>query len=98
MKPVKNMLRHPVLLLALLAGIAPAQAMPLTDPKHEPLVKPVAANCYAIGRQIALQRGGQLMQASAINTGDRLMCRIVIRVPGRDGQRPRRAEFIVPAD
>ncbi|TWG99321.1 hypothetical protein L598_001500000440 [Mesorhizobium sp. J18] len=98
MKPVKNMLRHPVLLLALLAGLAPVRAMPLADPKPESLVQPVAVNCYAIGRQIALQRGGELMQATAVNSGGRTMCRVVIRVPGRDGERPRRAEFMVPAN
>lgn len=55
-----------------------------------------AADCYAIGEQIAAQNGGTLARASASTQGGRPVCVIVVLVPGRDGERPRRAEFVVP--
>lgn len=58
----------------------------------------VQADCYAIGQQVAAQNGGQLARASAANRGGQQVCVIVVLVPGRDGQRPRRAEFVVPAN
>ena len=56
------------------------------------------ADCYAIGEQVAAREGGQLAKASSRNQGGRTVCVIVVLVPGRDGERPRRAEFVVPAD
>ncbi|MGB3389826.1 MAG: hypothetical protein WBA88_17790 [Pseudaminobacter sp.] len=55
-----------------------------------------AADCYAIGQQIAAQNGGTLAKASSSTQGGRPVCVIVVLVPGRDGERPRRAEFVVP--
>jgi hypothetical protein len=56
-----------------------------------------SADCYAIGESIAAQNGGQLMRATARNQGGQTVCVIVVLVPGREGQRPRRQEFTVPA-
>lgn len=56
------------------------------------------ADCYAIGQQVAAQNGGTLARATASNQGGQPVCVIVVLVPGKDGQRPRRAEFVVPAN
>jgi hypothetical protein len=54
-------------------------------------------NCFAIGQQIAAQNGGQLANATAAMRGGQPVCIIVVLVPGRGGERPRRSEFVVPA-
>ena len=56
------------------------------------------ADCYAIGQQVAAQNGGTLARAQSANRGGQEVCIIVVLVPGKDGQRPRRAEFVVPAN
>ena len=61
--------------------------------------KPVllaAGDCYGIGQQIAAEHGGTLAKASLSNQGGQSVCVIVVLVPGKDGQRPRRQEFVVP--
>jgi hypothetical protein len=70
-------------LLALCAGGLPV------SPAH-------AANCYAVGQQVAAQKGGTLAKASPSSRGGRQVCVIVVLVPGKDGQRPRRTEVVVP--
>ncbi|MBX3597063.1 MAG: hypothetical protein KF874_05760 [Rhizobiaceae bacterium] len=55
------------------------------------------ADCYAIGQKVAAQNGGTLAKATPSNQGGQQVCVIVVLVPGKDGQRPRRAEFVVPA-
>lgn len=57
-----------------------------------------AADCYAIGQRVAAQNGGTLARASAANRGGRAVCVVVVVVPARDGQRPRRMEVVVPAE
>lgn len=56
------------------------------------------ADCYAIGQQVAAQNGGTLARATQSTQGGQPVCVIVVLVPGKDGQRPRRAEFVVPAN
>jgi hypothetical protein len=86
-------------MLAVPAGLpTAAQAFSPAKPSAPSTLVEVAANCYAIGQALAAQKGGQLMQASESNRGGRTVCHIVIRIPGADGQRPRRAEFTVPAN
>ena len=57
-----------------------------------------AADCYAVGQQIAAQKGGQLANVREANKGGRQVCVVVVLVPGKDGGRPRRQEFTVPAN
>lgn len=57
-----------------------------------------AADCYAVGQRVAAQNGGTLARASAANRGGQAVCVIVVVVPARDGQRPRRMEVVVPAE
>ncbi|WP_051469543.1 hypothetical protein [Chelativorans sp. J32] len=61
-----------------------------------PILLAQGADCYAIGQQIAAQQGGTLAGASAETRGGTVVCRIVILVPARDGERPRRVEVTVP--
>jgi hypothetical protein len=68
----------------------------LPKPETPELVILVGGDCYAIGQQIAEQNGGQLAKAQADNRGGQDVCVIVVLVPGKDGQRPRRSEFVVP--
>jgi len=56
----------------------------------------VQSNCNAVGQQIALQNGGTLAKASMEQRGGQTVCVIVVLVPAKDGQRPRREEFVVP--
>lgn len=70
--------------------------MPLAMPARTDPVVAVASNCYAIGQQVAEQNGGTLAKASQATRGGRAVCVIVVLVPGKDGQRPRRSEIVVP--
>lgn len=86
--------------LALCAGglfLAQARALPIAAPQNvSPPVVTVAADCYAIGQQVAAQNGGTLAKASSSTRGGQAVCVIVVLVPGKDGERPRRAEIVVP--
>jgi len=79
---------------------APAFAMPPADPVAPPrpasAAIPVASDCYAIGQQVAVQNGGTLAKASQSTQGGHPVCVIVVLVPGKDGERPRRSEIVVP--
>lgn len=68
----------------LLAGLLafPAQAAP---------------DCHAIGQREAERAGGQLARATPEDRGGQQVCVIVVLMPAKDGQRPRRNEIIVPA-
>lgn len=56
----------------------------------------VQSDCYAVGEQIAAQNGGTLAKASPSSQGGQPVCVIVILVPGKDGERPRRVQMVVP--
>lgn len=75
------------------AQIAPGRSLAAEQP--EP-VAVAAADCYAVGQQIAEQNGGTLARASQANRGGQSVCVIVVLVPGKDGKRPRREEYVVP--
>ena len=57
-----------------------------------------AADCYGIGQLIAAENGGQLANVREANKGGQTVCVVVVLVPGKDGGRPRREEFTVPAN
>jgi len=56
------------------------------------------ADCYSVGQQVAAQNGGQLAKATEATQDGRRVCVVVVLVPGKDGQRPRRTEVVVPLD
>jgi len=62
------------------------------------LAAPVhAADCHAIGQRYAAEAGGQLARATPEVRGGQQVCVIVVLLPAKDGQRPRRSEIVVPA-
>lgn len=67
-------------------------------PQAPEIVAPVQADCYSIGQQIADQHGGTLAGANPSNQGGRPVCVVVVLIPGKDGERPRRERFVVPAN
>jgi hypothetical protein len=100
MKYVRPLI-HALALLGFSLFVAPAGAIPLVDGAHadsptSPDVIPVGADCYSVGQKVANQNGGQLARAAPQSRGGRTVCVIVVLVPAKDGQRPRRVEFIVP--
>jgi len=72
-------------------------AMPALSQDEAPVLLAQGADCYAIGQRVAAEMGGQLAAANAENRGGQTVCRIVVLVPGRNGERPRREEVVVPA-
>jgi len=86
-------------LLAVSIGLLPvsAGALPITAPQKSNLIIAAAGDCAAVGEQVAAQQGGQLAKATATTQNGRPMCVVVVLVPGRDGERPRRVEVAVPA-
>lgn len=57
-----------------------------------------AGDCYAIGQQVAAENGGTLARATPATQDGQPVCRIVVLLPAKEGERPRRAEFVVPAN
>jgi hypothetical protein len=93
------------LFCALLVGgyavgaVAPAAALPAPVPdvpQQEVLL--AQGDCYAIGQRYASQVGGQLARAQPESRGGRSVCVVVVLMPAKDGQRPRREEIVVPID
>ena len=88
-------------IFAALAGvfiaIVPADAAQTITQTAQP-VRVAQADCYAVGQRVASQNGGTLAKATLSSQGGQPVCVIVVLVPGKDGQRPRRAEFVVPAN
>ena len=90
------------LLAATAAAGALAASQAIASPAYPPAdggeVMMAAADCYSVGEQVAAQYGGTLAKASQQNRGGQTVCVIVVLVPGKDGQRPRRTEVVVPAE
>lgn len=97
---MKN-IRIPTLALAALmalGAVAPASGLPMASsmPATPQRILLAQGDCYAVGQQIAAENGGTLAKATPEDRGGQQVCVIVVLVPGQDGQRPRRAEFVVP--
>ncbi len=100
MTMILNILRKTVA-AASMAGllVTSAVSMPLAVPRQpavDAAVIPVSGDCHAIGMQQAAQMGGQLARATPEVRGGQQVCVIVVLMPARDGQRPRRSEIVVP--
>ena len=57
----------------------------------------LAADCSAVGRQVADSQGGTLARATSVVQNGKEVCVVVVLIPGKDGERPRRVEVAVPA-
>lgn len=99
MKRFRFLIRSFVLALGVggLLVAPPASALPVSSPAYTKQLIAVADDCYAIGQEVAAQNGGTLAKASSATRGGQAVCVIVVLVPGKDGERPRRAEMVVPA-
>lgn len=75
---------------------APAVAAPAFEPSRADTIQLVASDCYAVGQQVAAENGGTLAKATPATQGGQAVCRIVVLLPAKQGERPRRAEFVVP--
>ena len=75
---------------------APADALPAVNPTPPERTTLVAGDCYAVGRRVAAQNGGTLAAARAATRGGQSVCVVVVLIPGKNGQRPRRREIVVP--
>ncbi|MBC2884749.1 hypothetical protein H7Q97_04940 [Ochrobactrum sp. CM-21-5] len=86
-------------LLAAGVGLLPASAgaLPIAVPQKFSSLVTVAGDCAAVGEKVAASQGGQLAKATPTTQNGRPMCVVVVLVPGRDGERPRRVEVAVPA-
>ncbi|MBN9071516.1 MAG: hypothetical protein J0H34_07890 [Rhizobiales bacterium] len=91
---LKSHLRRLFLLLpAAWLGLAP-----LAWAAGQGEVQVAEADCYSVGQQVAAENGGTLAKAQRATRGGREVCVIVVLVPARDGERPRRTEIVVPAN
>lgn len=95
-KPVHRGLLAALLAVSLSAPAADAGTVPVVEPSMPSIVLPAAGDCYAIGQSVAAQNGGTLAAARAAKRGGRSVCIVVVLIPGKNGQRPRRQEIIVP--
>jgi len=55
-------------------------------------------DCTVVGQRVAKEQAGQLTKATASVQDGRNICVIVVIVPGKDGEKPRRVEMVVPAN
>jgi hypothetical protein len=97
MKTLRSHFRTATLALSA-AGLLASQAsaMPVGLPEQVQPIVLAASDCYAIGQQVAQQNGGTLAKAAQSTRGGQPVCVIVVLVPGKNGQRPRRTEIVVP--
>ncbi|MBA8821212.1 hypothetical protein FHW00_003561 [Ochrobactrum sp. P6BSIII] len=79
-----------------IGGIVDAGAMPIAAPQTSNLLIAAAGDCAAVGEQVAAKQGGQLAKATPSTQNGAPVCVVVVLVPGRDGERPRRVEVAVP--
>ncbi len=85
-------------LLAVTIGLLPvnAGALPISVPQTSGLVVAAAGDCTAVGERVAASQGGQLAKATPSTQNGAPVCVVVVLVPGRNGERPRRVEVAVP--
>ncbi len=85
-------------LIAVSLGLLPvdAGALPMSVPQTSGMVVTVDGDCTAVGERVAASQGGQLAKATPSTQNGAPVCIVVVLVPGRDGERPRRVEVAVP--
>lgn len=99
MTDMRTLFRLPAKAIAAFVALAMAGsafAMPAADQPLPSRIVPVASSCSAIGQQLAAQYGGTLASASPQKHGGSEVCVIVVVLPAKNGQRGRRAEYVVP--
>ncbi|MCO5163942.1 MAG: hypothetical protein M9939_22745 [Mesorhizobium sp.] len=96
--PFPRLSASSLVLAALLTyGAAGAEEKVKTYEKGDvPLIP--SSDCYSVGEEVAAQKGGALARSTASMQDGREMCIVVVLFPASDGQRPQRAEILVPFD
>lgn len=91
-----RVLTSAVFALSVLAtGPALAGKGPFAMPGMDTPFNIAADNCYSLGQQVAAEKGATLASAEQVTKNGQPACRIVIVVPGNNGQHPRRQEIVV---
>lgn len=57
----------------------------------------MAADCLATGQRYAVEQGGTLTKADMATKAGKDVCVIVVLVPGKDGERPKRLSVEIDA-
>jgi len=55
------------------------------------------ADCTEVGKRVATEQGGTLARAT-LDTQNGNTCVVIVLIPARDGEKPRRVEVAVPAN
>jgi hypothetical protein len=99
------MMKHTLFSLPLAAlisasGVLHAGAVPIAPDASQngALLQLAAADCSQVGQQVAQSQGGTLARATSQTQNGREVCVVVVLIPGKDGERPRRVEVAVPAN
>ena len=77
--------------ISILLATAPAAGVPA-----QKFLLVQAADCYAVGEQQAAEQGGTLATAGDAVKNGQPVCRVIVVVPGQNGERAKRVEIIVP--
>ncbi len=56
-----------------------------------------AADCTEVGKRVADEQGGTLARTTLEQKNGAEVCVVVVVIPARDGEKPRRVEVAVPA-
>lgn len=57
----------------------------------------MAADCLVTGQQYAVEQGGTLTKADIATKDGKNVCVIIVLVPGKDGERPKRLSVEIDA-
>lgn len=91
-KPVHRWLPATIMAVGFCIFAAPADALPVVNPTPPERTTLVADSCYEKGKRKAQELRGVLASARETTNG----CVVVVLIPGKNGQRPRRREIVVP--
>lgn len=82
--------------VAILLTLQPAAAAVRADmPDFYIPVVNASSDCHSVGTAKAAQVGGKLAKATPRKVNGKDVCVVVVLVPGKDGQRPRRTEYVI---
>lgn len=85
-------------LLFLTIGILTSNtlAMPFVELPHGSNIVKASADCNVIGEKVAEEQGGRLSRVSTSLQNAQPVCVVVVIIPAKEGERPRRVEVAVP--
>lgn len=94
---MKNLAKTLTLLLLTIGSLTSnVLATPSRNHPWHSNIKTVSAECTAVGKQVAEEQGGRLSRVTPTVQNGQPVCVIVVIIPAKDGERPRRVEVAVP--